>query len=342
LVVLARTGEELEVEFTVFDANLDAYLAVYQFVDRSGRAIGEPLSFQLEQPIRQSGMLQGQSFSVIKRFKGSSVLSQVHKVNVTLYDREGSDTVLSSEIGKSIGRIVNVSAASYLESGLASEAITSAFGSSLTDSTQVATTPVLPTKLGQTRVFVRDSANVERLAPLFFAGPTQINYQIPAGTAAGPATITVAYQDEAVATSISQITPSAPSLFAANSNGQGVAAAQALRVKSNGTYAYESVAVFDQANSRFLTRPIALGSEGEQVYLVLFGTGIRHRSALTNVKATIGDIEIPVDYAGPQSGFVGLDQVNVKLPRTLTGRGEVDVLLTVDGKSSNVVKLNIN
>jgi uncharacterized protein (TIGR03437 family) len=117
---------------------------------------------------------------------------------------------------------------------------------------------------------------------------------------------------------------------------------KASRVKSNGAYAYESVAVFDQANSRFLTRPVALGAEGEQVFLVLFGTGIRHRSALTNVKATIGGIEIPVDYAGPQAGFVGLDQVNVKLPRTLTGRGEVDVLLTVDGKSSNVVKLNIN
>ena len=45
-------------------------------------------------------------------------------------------------------------------------------------------------------------------------------------------------------------------------------------------------------------------------------------------------------YASAQPGYVGLDQVNVRVPRSLLGRGEVDFVLTVDGKSANTVKLN--
>jgi uncharacterized protein (TIGR03437 family) len=37
----------------------------------------------------------------------------------------------------------------------------------------------------------------------------------------------------------------------------------------------------------------------------------------------------------------GLDQVNVAVPRTLIGRGEVDIVLAVDGKAANTVRVNI-
>jgi uncharacterized protein (TIGR03437 family) len=37
-----------------------------------------------------------------------------------------------------------------------------------------------------------------------------------------------------------------------------------------------------------------------------------------------------VAFAGEAPGFVGLDQINVLLSRSLIGRGEVEVLLTVD------------
>jgi uncharacterized protein (TIGR03437 family) len=46
-------------------------------------------------------------------------------------------------------------------------------------------------------------------------------------------------------------------------------------------------------------------------------------------------------YAGPQSEFVGLDQVNVILSRALIGRGAVTVVLTVDGKVANTVTITI-
>ena len=87
--------------------------------------------------------------------------------------------------------------------------------------------------------------------------------------------------------------------------------------------------------------PIDLGPTTDQVYLVLFGTGLRFRTALSTVKATIGGVNAEVVYAGVQPDFVGLDQVNISLPRTLIGRGEVDVVLTVEGQVANTARVNI-
>lgn len=69
------------------------------------------------------------------------------------------------------------------------------------------------------------------------------------------------------------------------------------------------------------------------------GTGIRGRSLLENVKVTIGGLDAPVQYAGPQNEYPGLDQVNVAIPKALRGRGQVDLLLTVDGVAANPVRL---
>ncbi len=55
----------------------------------------------------------------------------------------------------------------------------------------------------------------------------------------------------------------------------------------------------------------------------------------------IGGGEAPVNYAGPQGGFVGLDQINVLIPRSLAGRGVVDVVLTVDGIPADTVQIVI-
>lgn len=65
---------------------------------------------------------------------------------------------------------------------------------------------------------------------------------------------------------------------------------------------------------------ISLGPESDQVFLLLFGTGIRGRSSLSTVTATIGRETAEVLAAGPQGEFVGLDQVNLRLPRRLIGR----------------------
>ena len=75
--------------------------------------------------------------------------------------------------------------------------------------------------------------------------------------------------------------------------------------------------------------------------MTFYGTGIRKRSSLDNVKCTIGGVDAPVQFAGIQPQFPGLDQLNVQLPVSLKGRGEVQVVFTVDGLSTNPVTINV-
>lgn len=196
-------------------------------------------------------------------------------------------------------------------------------------------------KLNGTSVRVKDGVCSERLAPLFFVSPTQINYQIPPGTATGTATVSVFNEAGAVSVASAQINSVSPGLFAANANGQGVAAASVLRVRADGKQSYERTVEFDVAQNRYIALPIDLGANGDQVFLLLFGTGLRYRNALGNVTANIGGVPGEVLYAGAQGDFAGLDQINLRLPQSLIGRGEVDVILTVEGKPANAVKINI-
>jgi len=235
--------------------------------------------------------------------------------------------------------LASVSAASFLGAEMAADSIVAAFGQSLTTATESAATLPLPTTLAGTSVRLRDSAGMERFAPLFFVSPGQINYLIPPGAANGNATVSVTRGETLVATGAVRLAQVAPGLFAANANGQGVAAAVALRIKSDGSQIFEPVARFDQAQNRFVAAPINLGAETDQVFLILFGTGYRARSSLAAVTCQIGGTAAEVLFAGAAPGLAGVDQTNVRLPRALAGRGEVDVALTVDGRAANRVRV---
>ena len=86
---------------------------------------------------------------------------------------------------------------------------------------------------------------------------------------------------------------------------------------------------------------IDIGPEGDQLFLLLYGTGIRNRSALNQVTASIGGVNAPVSFAGNQGQFPGVDQINVQIPRNLAGRGVVDVVLRVSGVNANTVRIAI-
>jgi uncharacterized protein (TIGR03437 family) len=234
---------------------------------------------------------------------------------------------------------VSVSAANYT-SALASESIVAAFGTNLATRTEAATALPLPTALAGTSVKIKDSAGGEQLAPLFFVSFGQVNYHLPPGTAPGTATITITSGDGAISTGTIEIVAVAPGLFTFNADGRGVPAGYALRLRGDQLLAPEPIAQLDGQN-RWVTRPLDLGPESDQVFLVLFGTGVRYRSDLAAVMAGIGGGDEQVLYAGIAPGFIGLDQTNVRLSRRLLGRGEVDVEMTVDGRRANTVRINI-
>jgi len=231
----------------------------------------------------------------------------------------------------------SVSAASFTAGG-APEAIAAAFGADFATGTEVTAGA---TQVLGVSVRVRDSAGAERTAPLFLVSPAQINYLIPAGTAIGLAFVTVVSGGGVIAAGTIEIAGVAPSLFTANSTGQGLPAAQVFRRRSSGAESVEAVATYDSAQNRFVAVPVDTGAEGDAVFLILYGTGIRFRSDLANIRVMIGGVESEVIYAGAAPGFIGLDQVNARIGRALAGRGDVDVVLTVDAKPANRVRITI-
>ncbi|MGE0129894.1 MAG: hypothetical protein AB7U82_17570 [Blastocatellales bacterium] len=255
-------------------------------------------------------------------------------------DAQGRETT-AQEITINTPPVTNVSAANYRGPNLAAESIASAFGSSLAAITQSALSTPLPTEIAGARVIVKDSSDAERPAPLFFISPAQINYQVPAGTASGAATVTVFNGSGSSSTGSVQIVNVAPGLFSANATGRDVAAAVALRIKADGTRFYEPVAAFNQMQNKFVAVPIDLGAPGDQVFLILFGTGLRGHSGLSAVTATVGGMNAEVTFAGPQGTLVGLDQINIRLQGGLAGLGEVDVAISVDDLSANPVRVSI-
>jgi hypothetical protein len=84
---------------------------------------------------------------------------------------------------------------------------------------------------------------------------------------------------------------------------------------------------------------VDLGAPSDQLFLSLYGTGFRGGASAT---ATVGGAGVPVSAFGAVPDNQGLDIVTIgPLPRTLEGRGEVDVALSVDGKAANLVKVNL-
>ncbi|HQR35346.1 MAG TPA: hypothetical protein PLK30_21580 [Blastocatellia bacterium] len=236
--------------------------------------------------------------------------------------------------------VSSVSAASYGNT-LAAESIGAAFGDQLATTTQISGSVPLPTSLAGTSVIVRDSKGVDRLAPLFFVSPNQINFQMPAGTASGKAAFAVISGGNVVSLGTTTIAAVAPAMFTANANGSGLAAAQVYRVKANGAPSYEPVTRIDATTGQVIAVPIDLGAADDQVFLLLYGTGLRARSAVNAVTVSIGGVSAEVSYAGPQGDYVGLDQINARIPRNLAGRGNVTITVTVDGSAANAVTANI-
>ncbi|MFN0109019.1 MAG: hypothetical protein ACKVZH_09240 [Blastocatellia bacterium] len=247
----------------------------------------------------------------------------------------------AQEITVSPNPLTLVSSANYRGTSLAAESLVTVFGNAMATTTQAATSSPLPTELAGTRVSVKDSLGIERGAPLFFVSPTQVNFQIPPETATGLATVTVFSGFGSMASGSMQIANVTPGIFAANSTGKGLAAAVVLRIKADGSQVYESIAVFDSTRGEFVARPIDLTAANEQVFLLLFGTGIRKRSSLSAVSVQVGGVTAPINFAGAQTNFVGLDQINALLPRALIGRGEVDVVVSVDGLTANAVRVSV-
>jgi uncharacterized protein (TIGR03437 family) len=232
-----------------------------------------------------------------------------------------------------------VQSAAAPSAGLAPGSLASIFGSNLAAAETSAATQPLPADLGGVSVSITDAAGKQLSAPLLYVAPGQINLLIPDGAAAGSATFVV-NTGSGTQSFTANIQTVAPALFSMSGTGSGVAAATAISVQVANPALQSPVPVFQCSGSTCVAVPINLGVD-TPIYVTFYGTGIRNSSSLANVKVTIKGVSVPVQYAGASPNFAGLDQVNVLLDLSLRGSGESNVVLSVDGQTSNTVTINV-
>jgi uncharacterized protein (TIGR03437 family) len=284
-----------------------------------------------------AGVPNGLTLSQDGIIAGTPGTAGTFTLNVTVQDSLQVESTAAVKLRVDNG-LVLLSAASLQLGPVAPDSMVTVFGGQLADGAQSATVQPLPTTLGGCTVTVTDATGVERPAGLYYVSPSQINFKIPTKTAVGSATITVTSSGKTQTFGSLTIAAISPGLFFLNSD--GLAAADLTRVSGNNT-TYESIAQLDSVTNQFVAAPIDLGSDSDQVYLTLYGTGLRNRPSLDSVKVLVANTTVLVDYAGASTTSDGLDLVHVLLPKELRGTGIANIVVTVDGLSSNTVTLVI-
>ncbi len=235
-------------------------------------------------------------------------------------------------------KLAVTSTAWNIGSKIAPDSLASGYGTGLATAAGAPSATPLPVTFNGTTVSIQDAGGALRLGQLFYVGPDQVNFVVPAASGSGSAIVTVTSGSGATATTNVDINSVAPAVF--TMPGGTTAAAVALRATSAGVQS--PVTVFQCTSVPVCTPvPMDLGAAGDIVVVTFFGTGIRKNTGLATVKATVGGVDAPVLFAGAQAQFAGLDQLNVQIPLSLRGRGDVQVVFTIDGQTSNSVTINV-
>lgn len=229
-----------------------------------------------------------------------------------------------------IGSNAVVNAASF-QTAVGRGSLATVFGANLATSTAQADRIPLPSNLGGVSVTVAGTS-----APVFYVSPTQINFQVPYETPAGAAGVVVT-RDGVQSNSVTvNVADAAPGIF---------------------TYARTSTAldpVIVHADNRLIT-PSNPAAANE--VLIIYATGI---GALNNQPATgsaapslplataranaavmIGGSPVQVLFAGLAPGFVGLAQINVRLPSALPAGSMLPLVVQFGSAASQSVNLSV-
>jgi uncharacterized protein (TIGR03437 family) len=235
--------------------------------------------------------------------------------------------------------------AGSLDKTVAPDSIVAVFGDSFVSSVVTAAVLPLPASLGGLTLIFRDGSG-DHAAGLAYVSPGQINAVVPSGLAPGTVTVILRNANGDLATGTATIAVVAPGLFTVDGSPTGIAAATVETLHADGSLTTQDV--FQCTGNKCVAVPIDLGSDGDQVVLTLFGTGIRHVDKVlatpffqASVTARIAGQDLTPSYAGPQPQFPGLDQVNVTLPPSLRGTGSTSVSIVIAGQSSNAVKIQL-
>ena len=176
----------------------------------------------------------------------------------------------------------------------------------------------LPRKIGETEALVDGKA-----APMFYASPGQINFQMPEATAAGQSVVEVRVGGRAVTRTSATVVPNAPGLFvAANPDGTVNSASNAVR--------RGDILVLYGTGQGTVTPVVEDGA----------AAGSAVSSSVVTPLVFLGGRQMAVSYSGLAPGFAGLWQINVPIPNDAPTGTELE-LTAVSGLVSNRLLVSV-
>jgi uncharacterized protein (TIGR03437 family) len=223
---------------------------------------------------------------------------------------------------------VRNAAADTPESGLAPGSIIAIYGSSLAPTQATGPRSPLVQTLADVTVRLGD-----RILPLFFVSPEQINAQLPSGLTLGDCTLIVHWEGHEEVKAGFRVVRNAPGLFT-----QPVGALQyALAIHANGA----------------LVTPEEPARPGETI--TLFGTGFGpYRGNAPDgfavpttlnlpladpVKILAGDLSLDPVFAGAAQGEIGVVIIRFRIPDDAAS--PMELVVTANGKRSNTVVIPV-
>jgi len=210
----------------------------------------------------------------------------------------------------------------------------SVYGSDLSTGQPAAPQLPWPTSLAGTTVNLVDSTGASTSAPLNYVSAAQVNFLIPSTVSTGPVTVTVTSGDGTMSSARATLTRVAPALYTLNASNLAAAYVDCV---VGAAQTIESP--FQVSGGALVAQPVNLASCDQNV-LPLYGTGLDKAQA-ASVQVMFGNTAGTVQYVGPQGTWPGLDQINVLVPKSLEGAGNVSVVLSVAGMTANTVNFTI-
>ncbi|MDR3700632.1 MAG: di-heme enzyme [Candidatus Sulfopaludibacter sp.] len=196
-----------------------------------------------------------------------------------------------------------------------------------------------PTELGKVSVRITDRTGLPRKAELRYvsSGWGQANFVVPPRCVPGPALVTVQHSDGTTESASVTIADVAPGFWTAPADGRGPVIA-VVRGAVPGKPPLD-VPLYECKSGKCSSVAVPFAGNNSRV-VRLFGTGFRYAADLSDIQVTVAGIRVPVLAFGP-AGDAGVDRLTVRLPSRLRGRGEVDLVCSIRGRLSNVVRINL-
>jgi uncharacterized protein (TIGR03437 family) len=203
-----------------------------------------------------------------------------------------------------------------------------------------------PVTLASREIVVNDEIAV----PLQYLSPAQANFQIPSNTPPGSVRIALrlAGSGELVAGGRLAVASASPGIFTTSQDGRGQAAALNQDGRANNASnpaAKGSVVVLYGTGQGQVSPPVPDGNAAptaplSQTVTVPTSDARTCVTSQPSMCAAVGNAFGEVQFSGLAPGFVGLWQINVKLPAD-TPTGNIPVRILINGVPSNTVTVAV-